>query len=84
MLNLITIEINFNVKLLRDKHCLCKDGWLLFVMFVMFIVIFFTFPFGILGQVWCWVVSIRDLCPLSYLYFKRVSYLLLCVCSVLL
>ena len=25
-----------------------------------------TFPFGILGQVWCLIVSIPDLCPLSY------------------
>ena len=24
------------------------------------------FPIGILGQVWCWIVSIPDLCPLSY------------------
>ena len=25
-----------------------------------------TFPFGILGQVWYLIVSIPDLCPLSY------------------
>ena len=25
------------------------------------------FPIGILGQVWYWIVSILDLCPLSYL-----------------
>ena len=25
-----------------------------------------TFPCGILGQVWCLIVSIPDLCPLSY------------------
>ena len=24
------------------------------------------FPIGILGQVWCLIVSIPDLCPLSY------------------
>ena len=26
------------------------------------------FPIGILGQVWCLIVSIPDLCPFSYLY----------------
>ena len=26
-----------------------------------------TFPIGILGQVWCLIVSIPDRCPLSYL-----------------
>ena len=24
----ITTEIQFNIKLLGDKHCLCKEGWL--------------------------------------------------------
>ena len=38
-------------------------SWLLFVMFIM---IFVTFPFGILGQVWHLIVSISDLCCLSY------------------
>ena len=28
-----------------------------------------SFPIGILGQVWCLLVSIPDLCPLSYLGF---------------
>ena len=27
---------------------------------------FFTFPFGILGQVWYLIVSIPDLCALTY------------------
>ena len=27
-----------------------------------------TFPFGILGQVWYLIVSIPDLCPLSYFH----------------
>ena len=27
---------------------------------------FVTFPYGILGQVWCLIVSILDLCLLSY------------------
>ena len=39
-------------------------SWLLFVMFNY---VFVTFPCGILGQVWCLIVSIPDLCRLSYL-----------------
>ena len=38
-------------------------SWLLFVMSNC---VFVTFPCGILGQVWYLVVSIPDLCPLSY------------------
>ena len=37
-------------------------SWLLFVMFNCFV----TFPCGILGQLWYLVVSIPDLCRLSY------------------
>ena len=37
-------------------------SWLLFVMFNC---IFFTFPYGILGQVWYLIVSTPDLCRLS-------------------
>ena len=40
-------------------------SWLLFVMFNC---IFITFPCYILGQVWYLIVSIPDLCHLSYLY----------------
>ena len=39
-------------------------SWLLFVMFFFD---FVTFPFGILGQVWYFIVSIPDPCCLSYL-----------------
>ena len=38
-------------------------SWLSFVMFNC---VFVTFPCGILGQVWCLIVSIPDLCCLSY------------------
>ena len=31
---------------------------------------FVTFPFGVLGQVWCLIVSIPYLCLLSYLEVK--------------
>ena len=41
-------------------------SWLLLVMFNC---VFVTFQCGILGQVWCLIVSIPDLCRLSY--FKR-------------
>ena len=40
-------------------------SWLLVVMFGC---VFVTFPSGILGQVWYLIVSIPDLCRLSYLY----------------
>ena len=39
-------------------------SWLWFVMSNYDIV---TFHFGILGQVWCLIVLIPELCPLSYL-----------------
>ena len=38
-------------------------SWLLFVMFNC---VFVTFPCGILDQVWYLIVSIPDLCCLSY------------------
>ena len=38
-------------------------SWFSFVMSNFDVV---TFPFGILGQEWCLIVSIPDLCPLSY------------------
>ena len=36
------------------------------LLFVMFNCVFVTFPWGILGQIWCLIVSIPDLCHLSY------------------
>ena len=36
--------------------------------FVVLNCVIVTFPFGILGQVWYLIVSIPDLCPLSYLH----------------
>ena len=38
-------------------------SWLSFVMFNC---VFVTFPCGILGQLWYFIVAILDLCPLSY------------------
>ena len=46
--------------------------WLLFVMFKC---VFVTFLCGILGQVWYLIVSIPDLCGLSYFsYFSTKTY----------
>ena len=52
-------------------HCsLVVTCWeradLLTILCVMFYCDFVTFPCGVLGQVWCLVVSISDLCLLSY------------------
>ena len=35
-----------------------------------------TFPCGVLGQVWCLIVSIPDLCLLSYFYLSELRILL--------
>ena len=43
-------------------------SWLFFVMFNY---VFVTFPCGILGQVWYLIVSIPDLCRLSYFEVTR-------------
>ena len=43
-------------------------SWLLLVMFMVF---FLTFPCGILGQLWYLNVSFPDLCHLSYILFGR-------------
>ena len=45
-------------------------SWLLFVMFYC---VFVTFPSGILGLVWCLIVSIPDLCRISS-YFVTVLF----------
>ena len=37
-----------------------RKGQTFWILFVMFIVFFFTFPFGILGQMWYWIVSIPN------------------------
>ena len=43
---------------------------------------FVTFPFGILGQVWYLIVSIHDLCTLTYFYCMETMILLSCQPSV--
>ena len=39
---------------------------LLALLCVMFPCVFVTFPYGVLGQVWCLIVSIPDMCLLLY------------------
>ena len=41
---------------------------LLALLCVMFYCVFVTFPCGVMGQVWCFIVSISDLCLLSNFY----------------
>ena len=33
--------------------------------------VFVSFPYGVLGQVWCLIVSFPDLCLLPYLVFLK-------------
>ena len=45
----------------------CWEGAeLLAFLYVIFYCVFVTFPCGVLGRVWCSIVSIPDLCLLSY------------------
>ena len=41
-----------------------------------------NFPIGILGQVWYLIVSIPDLCNLTYFYFKRFTFCLGKLCAI--
>ena len=44
----------------------CERADLLALLYVMFSYVFVIFPFGVLGQVWFLIVSIPDICILSY------------------
>ena len=44
---------------------------LLALLYVMFSCVFVTFPYGVLGQVWCLIVWIPVLCLLSYFMKAR-------------
>ena len=52
-------------------HLLGKKVDLLALLYVMFSFVFITFTYGVLGQVWFLIVSIPDLCLLSYFYNLR-------------
>ena len=59
-----------NHALLSVYYSLVVTCWeragLLTLLYVMFYCGFVSFPYGVLGQVWYLIVSIPDLCPLSY------------------
>ena len=40
--------------------------------------VFVTFPCGILGQVWYYIISIPDLCRLSYFYMVHSDIFMRC------
>ena len=46
------------------------------LLFVMFNCGFVTFPCGILGQVWYLIVTIPDLCELSYFNYLSLHFIL--------
>ena len=41
-----------------------KGADFLTVLYAMFYCVFVTFPCSVLGQVWCWILSIPDICHL--------------------
>ena len=54
---------------------------LLALLCVMFSHVFVTFSYGVLGQVWCLIVLIPDLCrpdPFSFSYFLKFVNFNLC------
>ena len=48
----------------------CENAVFLVLLYVMFSYVFVTFPYSVLGQVWYLIVSIPDLCLLSYFKFS--------------
>ena len=67
------------VKLLRlfiaAFWSLAGKGLTYWLSFVMLNYVFVTFPYGILGQVWYLIVSIPDLCCLSYFFNYHIFYI---------
>ena len=63
----------FHARLFVDPAGKGLISWLSFVMSNCEVV---TFPVGVLGQVWCLIVSIPDLCPLSYVYIHLLLLLI--------
>ena len=60
-----------------------KRADLLALLYVMLYCVFVTFEYGILGQVCCMIVSIPDLCLLSYFDDIDTSILRVCVHALL-
>ena len=58
---------NFDfLKLIIGEDSVYLFSYIYIYLFVMVNCVFVTFPCGILGQVWYLIVSIHDLCCLSY------------------
>ena len=60
--------------------CLCLvcflQPWkadLLALLYVMFSCVFFTFPYGVLGQVWYLILSIPDICLLLFTLLSQIA-----------
>ena len=59
----------FMSAILLSVPCTCwETAELLAVLCVMFSNVSVSFPYGVLGQVWHFIVSIPDRCLLHYLY----------------
>ena len=58
-----------------------RKGLTSWLSFVMFNCVFFTFPCGILGQVWYLILLIPELCPLHYIIFIILNQNLYCLPS---
>ena len=68
----VIYETNLNLKDFADLLALVCDVYCDFV----------TIPFGILGQVWCLIVSILDPCCLIYFYQSELCQAELVVVSI--
>ena len=62
VLFLLCFHVRLFIDALRSPAGKWLASWLSFVMSNCEVV-----PMGILGQFWCLIVSIPDLCPLSYI-----------------
>ena len=62
------IKSHHAILIIISNATIAKVTDLLALLYVMFSCVFVTFPYGVLGQVWYLIVSIPDLCLLSYFY----------------
>ena len=49
-----------------------ERAYLLVLLCVIFFCVFDNFPSGVLDQVWCLIVSIPDLCLLTYFCYDKI------------
>ena len=57
-----------------DAFCLCYAALPVPGSIVITFCVFVTFPYGVLGQVWYFIVLIPDLCFTLYLDLKETCY----------